>query len=195
MKDGRLIKSQLWSFRSIQWAFSGSQLLIVVHCRKILVSRYNDHVPRCREVRTAGQSRSSVIGQLVSDRIRYPLGICGVLWVVCLLCVKLRWQTLESCLCATCRSVGQERSLFAINLVDINWPHVVNVNSQTREILRPLPPAFPAQVVTLITFRRWLYFNFTLNFWFSGFRHQGGLIRLNAIYFDIFIGNILGALK
>lgn len=154
MKDGRLIKSQLWSFRSIQWAFSGSQLLIVVHCRKILVSRYNDHVPRCREVRTAGQSRSSVIGQLVSDRIRYPLGICGVLWVVCqgwvsvskppcLLCVKLRWQTLESCLCATCRSVGQERSLFEINLVDINWPHVVNVNSQTREILRPLPPAFP----------------------------------------------------
>lgn len=62
VKDGRLIKSQLWSFRSIQCAYSGSQLLIVAHCRKILVSRYNDHVPRSRGVQTAGQSRSSVIG-------------------------------------------------------------------------------------------------------------------------------------
>lgn len=54
-------------------------LRIVVHCRKILVSRYNDHVPRCREVRAAGQSRSSVIGQLVGNL----LGVRGVLWVVC----------------------------------------------------------------------------------------------------------------
>lgn len=36
----------------------------------------------------------------------------------------------EPCLCATCWSVRQERSLFAINLVDISCPHVVNVNSQ-----------------------------------------------------------------
>lgn len=76
---------------------------------------------------------------------------------------------------------------------------------KSREILRPLPPVFPVlqQQVCLTS-----HFNCTstvIIFQFhpqlliqrlvSGSGHQGGLMQLNAVYFDMFIGYTLGALK